>query len=475
MRSSLDQRVKDLENAGSGVDQFTELTDVPASYASQGGKYVRVDIGETKLEFVTLAGGGDLLSTNNLSDLSNVSTARTNLGLNTTANQTDSTDKRFMTDAQEAKLDAITGTNTGDQTSIVGITGTKAQFDTACTDGNFLYSGDVTQYTDEMAQDAVGAMVDTTLVYTDTTPLLSRAALTGAITASAGSNTTSLGSFTTAQLNTALSDNDIATGGGTASGTNTGDETTATIKTKLGAAATAADGYLTSTDWNTFNGKQAALTNPVTGTGTNNEIAAFNSTGSTITSLSTATYPSLTELSYVKGVTSAVQTQLNGKEPTITNGFGITGTSTKAVSLTNSQAFCTATTSISAATYADITGASITLAAGTWLIMATANVYAANTAFIAHIAITDGANTVIAEGSQGMPASGTASVNQWGNVSLSAIVTPAGSTTYKLRGARGNTTITGTYTVADGAGTGTTNNTTDNTDKGTVIMAVRIA
>ena len=31
-----------------------------------------------------------------------------------------------------------TGTNTGDQTSIVGIAGTLAQFDTACTDANFL-------------------------------------------------------------------------------------------------------------------------------------------------------------------------------------------------------------------------------------------------------------------------------------------------------------------------------------------------
>jgi hypothetical protein len=56
---------------------------------------------------------------------------------------------------------------------------------------------------------------------------------------------------------------------------------------------------------------QPLLTNPVTGTGTNNEIAVFNSTGSTITSLSTATYPSLTEFSYVKGVTSAIQTQIN--------------------------------------------------------------------------------------------------------------------------------------------------------------------
>jgi len=59
--------------------------------------------------------------------------------------------------------------------------------------------------------------------------------------------------------------------------------------------------------------KQAVLTNPVTGTGTNNEIAYFNTTGSTIASLPTATYPSLTELSYVKGVTSAIQTQISSK------------------------------------------------------------------------------------------------------------------------------------------------------------------
>jgi hypothetical protein len=47
-----------------------------------------------------------------------------------------------------------------------------------------------TAYTDENAQDAVGGMVDTTLVYTDGTPLLQRAALTGDVTASAGSNAT---------------------------------------------------------------------------------------------------------------------------------------------------------------------------------------------------------------------------------------------------------------------------------------------
>jgi hypothetical protein len=67
--------------------------------------------------------------------------------------------------------------------------------------------------------------------------------------------------------------------------------------------------------------------NQVTGTGTNNEIAYFNTTGSTIASLPVATYPSLTELSYVKGVTSPVQTQIGNK---VTSNVAITpGTNLK--------------------------------------------------------------------------------------------------------------------------------------------------
>jgi hypothetical protein len=45
-------------------------------------------------------------------------------------------------DAQILNKPTISGTNTGDQTSIVGITGTKAQFNTAVTDGDFMYVGD---------------------------------------------------------------------------------------------------------------------------------------------------------------------------------------------------------------------------------------------------------------------------------------------------------------------------------------------
>ena len=69
---------------------------------------------------------------------------------------------------------------------------------------------------------------------------------------------------------------------------------------------------------------QTIITNPITGTGTINELAYFTASG-TIASLPVATYPSLTELSYVKGVTSAIQTQLNAKQSTIT--LTTTGTS----------------------------------------------------------------------------------------------------------------------------------------------------
>lgn len=42
-----------------------------------------------------------------------------------------------------------------------------------------------------------------------------------------------------------------------------------------------------------------------------------------IVSAAVATYPSLTELTYLKGVTSAIQTQINGKQGTITFGTGV--------------------------------------------------------------------------------------------------------------------------------------------------------
>jgi hypothetical protein len=100
-------------------------------------------------------------------------------------------------------------------------------------------------------------------------------------------------------------------------------------------------GALSSSDWTIFNNKQNALTNPITGTGTNNEIAYFTASG-TIGSLTTGTYPSLTELSYVKGVTSGIQTQLGTKQASSTNLTslsGLTYASTSFVKMTAAGTF----------------------------------------------------------------------------------------------------------------------------------------
>lgn len=121
-------------------------------------------------------------------------------------------------------------------------------------------------FTTEDAQDAVGAMVDTTLVYTDGTPLLSRAALTGDVTASAGSNALTIASGAVSLAKQA----DMATasvvyrksGGSGPPEVNT----LATLKTDLG---------LTGTN----SGDQTiTLTGDVTGTGTGSFATTLAST-----------------------------------------------------------------------------------------------------------------------------------------------------------------------------------------------------
>ncbi|HNT49356.1 MAG TPA: hypothetical protein PKK67_02120, partial [Cyclobacteriaceae bacterium] len=57
----------------------------------------------------------------------------------------------------------------------------------------------------------------------------------------------------------------------------------------------------------------AAPSGGISGSGTTNELTYWTGS-SAIGSLSTATYPSLTELSYVKGLTSSAQTQLTARE-----------------------------------------------------------------------------------------------------------------------------------------------------------------
>jgi hypothetical protein len=99
----------------------------------------------------------------------------------------------------------------------------------------------------------------------------------------------------------------------------------------------------------------------ITGVGTANEIAYFTG-GQVIASLAVATYPSLTELSYVKGATSAIQTQMNGKL-NLTGG-SLSGALNESKGADIASA---ATTDIGAATgnYVVVTGTTTITALGT--------------------------------------------------------------------------------------------------------------
>ena len=94
---------------------------------------------------------------------------------------------------------------------------------------------------------------------------LSTATFTGPISAqnfSGTSTSINTGDETTSTIKSKLSIT-------TLSGDNTGDETTNSIKTKLGTTSSTTDGYLTSTDWITFNSKQSAGAYLTAITGTN--------------------------------------------------------------------------------------------------------------------------------------------------------------------------------------------------------------
>lgn len=87
----------------------------------------------------------------------------------------------------------------------------------------------------------------------------------------------------------------------------------------LQAATTSQNGYLSSVDWNTFNNKQATITGAAT-TITSSNLAvsrAVVSDGSGKIAVATTT---ATEVGYLAGVTSAIQTQINAKQATITGG-----------------------------------------------------------------------------------------------------------------------------------------------------------
>ena len=90
-----------------------------------------------------------------------------------------------------------------------------------------------------------------------------------------------------------------------------------TIQVK--AASSTVSGYLSSTDWSTFNNKQAAITGGATSIVSAN-LTVSKALVSDASGKVAAATTSAVELGYVTGVTSAIQTQLNAKEATLTKG-----------------------------------------------------------------------------------------------------------------------------------------------------------
>jgi len=215
--------------------------------------------------------------------------------------------------------------------------------------GNLVASGG--GYTDEQAQDAVGAMVDASLVYNDATPSLSRAALTGAITASAGSNTTSLGSFTVAQLSTAISDANI-------SGTNTGDQTSIVgitgTKAQFNTAVTDGDflyvGDALTSEVDGSISNEGSLT-VAAGTGTTSIINS-NTSGSTGVTITAGTGLSIAEAGNVITLTNT---------GVITEVDGSTTNELQTISHTSDATSHTATLSASGGSLKLIEGSGVTL------------------------------------------------------------------------------------------------------------------
>lgn len=87
-----------------------------------------------------------LQSGDNISELVN------NVGYLTTFTETDpvfqASEASLFVSGDKFNLDNQSGINSGDQDSIVGISGTKAQFNTELTDGDFLFVGDVSETPD---------------------------------------------------------------------------------------------------------------------------------------------------------------------------------------------------------------------------------------------------------------------------------------------------------------------------------------
>jgi len=118
---------------------------------------------------------------------------------------------------------------------------------------------------------AISSATDTHTFNLPTASATNRGALSSADWSTFNNKTSNLGTVTSVGLSSATSGVTIGSTPITTSGT---------ITLAIATASGSQNGLLSSTDWTTFNSKQNALTNPITGTGTSGRVAFWNGTNS---------------------------------------------------------------------------------------------------------------------------------------------------------------------------------------------------
>lgn len=231
-----------VSGGGTGATSLTGIlvgngtSAVTATAASGAFQYLRRNAGNTDYEWATLAGGGDMLAANNLSDVANVTTARNNILPTKTGNSL----KVLRVNAGETDYELATISGGGHTikeegtplTNRAGLNFVGSGITTTDDAGNdetdVSLDGDLnniaalTPSNDDFMQYKAGAWANRTVAQVKTD-----LGLTGT---NSGDQTSIVGiTGSLSDFNTALTGADFATGGGTvtgtSSGTNTGDQT----------------------------------------------------------------------------------------------------------------------------------------------------------------------------------------------------------------------------------------------------------
>jgi hypothetical protein len=151
------------------------------------------------------------------------------------------------------------------------------------------------------------------IIYGSTTSALASTAVgtTGQVLTSAGTGIPTWTTPTTGTV-TSVSALTLGTTGTDVSSTVANGTTTPVITLNIPDASASARGLMTSAQWTTFTSKQAAITGAAT-TITSSNLTASRAVISNASGKIDVSATTDTELGYVSGVTSAIQTQINGK------------------------------------------------------------------------------------------------------------------------------------------------------------------